>query len=489
MIENRWRVSGLIAVAAALALGVAGHAVATDDVDAENNGAQGAGNAAFGVVAGRTAAPRYYVDMNHEAGADTNDGSQAAPWKTIAHAASVAKPGDEVLVKPGQYDELITLTVSGTADKLIRLRSEQPRAARVKGFVLKGDYISIEGFEITGGDDKGNGIFAGEAHYKTARTGCKMLANFIHDLDGTAITSGERAVVKANLIRNVYRGAFVNSGTLFELNEIDTLVPRMIEKDGVKKPKKTQYTFFAGDDITFRDNYFHGAPEEYLIKGMGVCFFASWDAWIIGPSHRILIENNRCFNATHASEPSADKLKQSSHITYRNNLFVNTVYVGVLPKNFSHVTVENNTFINCGAYPVWFQSVRQTEGSVVRNNLIAYWKRAEQVEKYGWKAADSGVRNNTQDKVKLDCDYNMFWGCENREYGEHDFVAEPQFVDPDNGNFCLKPGSPGIDAGVAIKAITTDQRGVKRPQGKAHDVGAYEFEHPAPDEDEVRVSN
>jgi hypothetical protein len=38
----------------------------------------------------------------------------------------------------------------------------------------------------------------------------------------------------------------------------------------------------------------------------------------------------------------------------------------------------------------------------------------------------------------------------------------------------LLPGSPAIDAGVALPSVTTDQRGVSRPQGKAPDIGAFE---------------
>ncbi len=418
-------------------------------------------------------AATYYVDAAGRNAGDANDGSSSAPWKTVQHAADSVGAGDVVIVRPGRYDEMVTVRASGTERALITLRAEPARAARVKGFVLEGDFVSIEGFEITSDATEANGIFAGEAHRETARTGCRMMGNFIHDIGGTGIVTGERALVKGNLIRNVFRGAFVNSGTLFEGNEIDTLVPRMAEKNGQMRPSKTQYTFFVGEDITFRGNYLHGAPEEYLKEGMGVCFFASWDAWIMGSSHRILIENNRCFNATHASEPTAEQHKQSSHITYRNNLFVNTVHVGVMPKRFKHVTVENNTFINCGAYPVWLQGKEQCETAVVRNNLIAYWNHY-QPEKYGWHAAESGVRLDFQGEKDF-CDYNLFFGCKNRGYGDHDFVAEPRFVDPDQGDFRLQPGSPGIDAGTTIEAVKADLRGVPRPQGQAYDVGAYEL--------------
>jgi hypothetical protein len=50
----------------------------------------------------------------------------------------------------------------------------------------------------------------------------------------------------------------------------------------------------------------------------------------------------------------------------------------------------------------------------------------------------------------------------------------------DNGGptqtMALLPGSPAIDAGVAVPGVTTDQRGVSRPQGRAPDIGAFEVQ-------------
>ena len=39
----------------------------------------------------------------------------------------------------------------------------------------------------------------------------------------------------------------------------------------------------------------------------------------------------------------------------------------------------------------------------------------------------------------------------------------------------LLPGSPAIDAGSAVGAPATDQRGVPRTQGTAPDIGAFEY--------------
>ena len=47
----------------------------------------------------------YYVDTARPAADDTNSGAQVAPWKTIGHAAAQ--------LKPGTYDERVTVSVSG----------------------------------------------------------------------------------------------------------------------------------------------------------------------------------------------------------------------------------------------------------------------------------------------------------------------------------------------------------------------------------------
>ena len=40
----------------------------------------------------------------------------------------------------------------------------------------------------------------------------------------------------------------------------------------------------------------------------------------------------------------------------------------------------------------------------------------------------------------------------------------------------LPENSPAVDAGLCVAGITTDQRGVTRPQGNGCDIGAYEWQ-------------
>ena len=42
------------------------------------------------------------------------------------------------------------------------------------------------------------------------------------------------------------------------------------------------------------------------------------------------------------------------------------------------------------------------------------------------------------------------------------------------GDFRLQSGSPAINAGETLASVTVDHVGTSRPQGGAHDIGAYE---------------
>jgi hypothetical protein len=53
-------------------------------------------------------------------------------------------------------------------------------------------------------------------------------------------------------------------------------------------------------------------------------------------------------------------------------------------------------------------------------------------------------------------------------------VGNPTFVNPAGNNYQLQSGSPAIDAGTSLSLVTSDFKGVARPQGGTYDIGAYE---------------
>jgi parallel beta-helix repeat protein len=104
-------------------------------------------------VANSGASAAFYVNP---AGSDAADGSASAPWATIQHAADAARPGTIVHVAPGTYMEAIKTRASGTSDARITFLSQTKWGARIialnsdSAWENRGDYVDIEGFDITG---------------------------------------------------------------------------------------------------------------------------------------------------------------------------------------------------------------------------------------------------------------------------------------------------------------------------------------------------
>lgn len=77
--------------------------------------------------------PKHFVDAAR--GNDTNAGSEAAPWKTLAHATRQLQPGDTLYLRDGTYYEKVALTRSGTTNAPITIASYPGELAVMDGGV------------------------------------------------------------------------------------------------------------------------------------------------------------------------------------------------------------------------------------------------------------------------------------------------------------------------------------------------------------------
>lgn len=105
---------------------------------------------------------KIYVDA--KASRD-GDGSREMPYKRIGEAAQAARPGDEVIVKPGIYREYVDPKNAGTPDARISYRSELPLAAEITGAELLTGWEPYQGTVWTAAVD--NSIFGDYNPYTT----------------------------------------------------------------------------------------------------------------------------------------------------------------------------------------------------------------------------------------------------------------------------------------------------------------------------------
>ena len=143
------------------------------------------------------AAPSIYHLYVSTAGADSNTGTLAMPFRTITRAAKAAKPSTTVHVAAGPYNESVKTTLHGTATARIRYVSDTKWGAKVVGigtegmWTNNGNYTDIDGFDISGPGRLG---ILNYASYTL------MSNNHIHNLriTGGCTGSGGAGIVNAN---------------------------------------------------------------------------------------------------------------------------------------------------------------------------------------------------------------------------------------------------------------------------------------------------
>jgi parallel beta helix pectate lyase-like protein/uncharacterized protein DUF1565 len=129
-------------------------------------------------------------------GSDRNDGSAARPWRTISHAASLARPGDTVHVAAGKYVGSVITEKGGKPEARIRFLSDERWSAQIIGdsdneaaWVNRGDYVDIMGFDVSGPSP--NGI-------ENLAAFVRIIGNHVHDVAAACDDNGGSGINNAN---------------------------------------------------------------------------------------------------------------------------------------------------------------------------------------------------------------------------------------------------------------------------------------------------
>jgi hypothetical protein len=461
-------------------------------------------------IYGSASATTYYVAPT---GNDANPGTSAAlPCLTINHAKGLAtKPGDVVQVEAGTYNEVVNLTTSGSATGgKITFRGDdangcpttnitdvnhptgkRPDSAVILkgGFSVNANYIAIECFHI-----KSKG---GSVDPIDATSGTQYVDITDNELDGTGQSepgggisfSGIAAVPASqyashyNILRNYIHGVstglfLVASNSTIQDNEFAAL-------QGDEPGSDHDYIDAWGENTIIRHNYMHdntiNACNSYDCH---MDCIQTWNTTGDGKevSKNMTFDGNVCFNH-HEGVIVQDNAGNGdvSNWTVTNNVFAYGPYDDGSGHPgpggawqpwcwiFEDGKLGNNSFFNntCVNGAVGF---RNTVGAAsFKDNILYGTDSGGAYYQTGAPAKVTGANN-------LQSIGTTFTG---------DKTGDPKFVSLGTGtaqercigcNYSLQAGSPAIDAGANTSpAVTVDLKGVARPQGKAYDIGAYEY--------------
>jgi hypothetical protein len=382
------------------------------------------------------------VDQAAPGAADANPGTEDKPFKTLQHAADVAKPGDTVYVMAGVYDEKVVVKASGVAGQPITLRAMPRRAAVVGGFQLQADYIRIQGFEITAGKPA-VAVQLGGSH-------CEVVDNYIHDMMvGVAGIVGKpspdrstrdySAVAHNRIAYNkVYHSeyGFILGGEdwLAENNEVN----RLFMFAAGNKYDDCDYSRFFGKGCVERYNYYHGSTASEIRVAHVDCiqtFTANGEI-----AQDLVFENNTCFDFHQmCMVESAPHIGSVRSWTFRRNIVSAnspTMSGGWGPDIIQtpDATIANNTISTVRWATIGLRGKESTNGQI-RGNILCDAERAVVDGDEAFSAANPVVEYNLTFKT---------WPA----HGEKNINgSDPLFVDPARRNFRLRKGSPAIGAG------------------------------------------
>jgi hypothetical protein len=476
----------------------------------------------------------FYVST---AGADSNPGTQAAPWRTVQHAADTVRAGGTVNVRGGVYEELVTIKASGNAtDGYITFRSDPGETAVLDAahFTPSGrqavltihnqSYVRIEGFEIRNFRTAEHRLAPLGISVMGAGSHIELLKNNVHHIEqtfpgrdapgsggngfgiavyGTDKTPISELVIDGNEVHHLKTGS--SESLVVNGNVTNFRITHNVVHDNNN----------IGIDVI---GFEHTAPDPavdqardgvvsgnlvYNIHSRGNPAYQNEensDGIYVDGGTRILIEQNIMHDDDFGIELASEhKDRATSYITARNNLIYHCHAAGVSIGGYAperghtdHSTVVNNTLYENDTSETGsgeFQMQWNMADDVFENNIVYAGPRClitlnrSQVEK---------------DKSPVTIDHNLYYcasGSKSSTWKEfaatvsgfdqyvqstgndrHSRFLDPHFVNRAAHDFHLLSDSPAIAAGTTdgVPIGELDLEGSPRVKAGSIDIGCYQ---------------
>jgi parallel beta-helix repeat protein len=435
-------------------------------------------------------AKTFYVDPAH--GKTSNDGSSASPWQTLQavvdsgkietregasypyiwgnplkakNAGAPVKAGDTLLLLSGYHGDIniqrayntdyITIAAAqGQTPSAKHIRLTAVCKWRIRGLTISpelapsydnGTLVVVESHNYSGAS---RDVMIENCTLYSIKDASKWTMGQWDTLscDGITVT-GDRVYVRGNTMTNVNFGIVVSGDScLTEKNSVINFAG-----DGLRG---------LGDYDDFRNNYVTGC---YAVNANHDDGFQSWSVGTGGVGTGVVkgikFIGNTIINYTDPNQPFRGSLQgvgcfdgMFEDWVIENNVIMVDHWHGISLYGAKNCRIVNNTVCDLNTVdpgPPWImitdhKSGTQSTGCVIRNNLT------------------TAVTNNGDPSCVAD--HNII-------------IKNPEdfFVDYKSFNLHLKQGCIAIDSGSSVLAPVADLAGTLRPQGKAIDVGAFEY--------------
>jgi hypothetical protein len=444
-------------------------------------------------------AATYYVDGARGDDAATGT-SLAHAWRTLEKANAALAPGDTCLVRGGVYENSqIAPARSGTAEQPITYAAyleERPEVTggRSGSIVNLHDrsYVVVRGFRVHSPT---------EHDWVVRITGEHARHNRLEQCDVSDPEGYAPVVIALGASYNAVSECTIHDTGHGEEGSGDCIVLN----EGAHHNSVTRNRCYNACHSQIL--LLNGAKHNVI---SGNELFATTHEWagagvnlVLGSDSNV-IEGNRIHDLGFITEEKCAIQIDTSDNVVRNNVIHDVGAFGISPQAYAHGArqiaannlIANNTVVNCGRQPLVVISKHDCVAANNRfvNNIVvgspAAWygrnawavvfdtyhlvKPAAVGDWFG-NVFESNLFYHEEPGEPDMVLYNhrgpaVTWSLSQleRDYPSafrHNMEAAPQFVDPRRGDFRLKPGSPGIDAGTDVGLPFT---------GKAPDVGAVE---------------